>query len=78
MATHAQFDEGMNNLPIDKIPPNVQLLRCSEFGPQLPAEATKSTVDKFHLFSSPFAHTIPKTLEDQCYIMNFGLNVDTD
>ena len=31
-ATHARFDEGMNDVPINKIPPNVQLLQRSEYG----------------------------------------------
>ena len=32
IASHAKFDEGMNDLPIDQIPPNVQHLQRSELG----------------------------------------------
>ena len=31
-----------------------------------------------HLFSSPFAHTLPKTLRNQCNVENYGFDLDTD
>ena len=78
MATHVRFDEGMNDLPIDKIPPNVQLLQRSEFGHRLPIETEDDSVGKVHLFSSPFAHTPPKTLKAGCDVENYGFDIDTD
>ena len=78
LATHACFDGGMNNLPINKILPNVKLLQRSEFEKRLPASMSETSVDEFHLFSSQFAHTNPKVLKDQPDIENFGLDVDTD
>ena len=63
---------------MDKIPPNVQLLQRSEFGRRLPIETEDDSVAKFHLFSSLFAHTLPKTLKDQCNVENYGFDINTD
>ncbi|KAG7360930.1 hypothetical protein IV203_036029 [Nitzschia inconspicua] len=38
IAKHAQFDEGMNDLPIESIPPNVQYLLRSLYGQRFPSE----------------------------------------
>ena len=38
IATHVRFDEGMNHLPIDKIPPNVQQLHRAQYAKAFPAE----------------------------------------
>ena len=49
----------------------------SKFGRRLPIEPADDRVAKFHLFSSPFAQTILKTLKDQCDIKNYGFDIDT-
>ena len=45
ISSHVCFDEGMNDLPIDKIPPNVQHLQCSEFGRTFEEEKDEVTVN---------------------------------
>ena len=47
LAKHAQFDEGMNDLPFDAIPPNVQHLMQSQEGNTIPPEPHESSVDLF-------------------------------
>ena len=54
-ATHARFDEGMNDVPINKIPPNVQLLQRSEYGKR-PAKDQEETN------SNDWLHQINKTI----------------
>ena len=78
VATHARFDEGMNDLPIDQIPPNVQLLQRSEYGKRLPAEEDEVDIPEFSLFHSPFSKTIKKTLRNKCDDKTYGINVASD
>ena len=61
MASHVRFDEGMNDLPIDAIPPNVQHLQRSEFGKTYPEESVETSINEFHLYRNPFSETLEKT-----------------
>ena len=78
MATHARFDEGMNDMPQEKIPPNVQHLLRSEEGKRFPDEDAETMAAEFHLFNSPFSHTLPKTLKVQCDDATYGLRIADD
>ena len=78
-ASHARFDEGMNDLPISDIPPNVQHLQRIEEGNPIPAETVETSIEEFHLYSNPFAHTLPVSLKAKnCKNANFGMSVSTD
>ena len=57
--------QGMNDLPIDKVPPNVQLLQRSKFGKRLPTEPTQALVEELDLFNSRFPYTLFKVLTEQ-------------
>ena len=78
IAKHARFDEGMNDLPFDSIPPNVQHLVRSRQGDPHPAEPTESTVDEFCFTANPFSHTLPYKVKVTKRNPNFGFNFDTD
>jgi len=62
IASHVCFNEEMNNLPIDKIPPNVQHLQHSEEVKSFEAEEEDSQVTRFHMYSNPFAYTFKKKM----------------
>ena len=47
IAKHAKFDEGMNDLDINSIPPNVQQLQRSDDGVRPEKDPKEITVDEF-------------------------------
>ena len=58
IAKHARFDEGMNDLPLDAIPPNVHhLIRC-DGGTRLVEEPKESTIPEFTSHLNPYSHTM--------------------
>ena len=47
-ATHLRYDEGMNDLPFEEIPPNVQHLQRKEDGNRLPLEKDFQNTQQLH------------------------------
>ena len=78
IAKHARFDEGMNDLPTDQIPPNVVHLQRTQNGEEMPAEKEESSVDEFYFSANPFSHTLAKELNVKCKNQNFGFGLATD
>jgi hypothetical protein len=62
IAKHARFDEGLNDLPHGKIPPNVQHLQRVQSGEPYPEEPDDVTVEEFTSFVNPFSHTMMESL----------------
>ena len=60
IATHARFDEGMNDLPVTEIPPNVQHLARTDDGNAFPAEECDVNASDFHFYVSPFSRLLHK------------------
>ena len=78
IAKHVRFDEGMNDLPFDEIPPNVLHLQRVRQGEPFPAESDESTVAQFEFTQNPFAHTISKTIKATQRDSTFGMELDSD
>lgn len=78
IATHARFDEGMNDLPLSDLPPNVVHLQRTQDGTPFPAEAVDSSISDFDIGSSPFMTLLPKTLSVSCQRPAFGFIIDSD
>ena len=78
IATHVRFDEGMNDIPMDATPPNVQHLQRSELGERFPSESQETSVDKFHFRLDPFTVTLNKDLTVSCDDPTFGLEIARD
>ncbi|KAG7369949.1 GAG-pre-integrase domain containing protein [Nitzschia inconspicua] len=78
IAKHAQFDEGMNDLPIESIPPNVQYLLRSLDGQRFPSESSNTTLDSFTFTDQPFTWTIDKSFKIRCSHPTFGLTLTND
>jgi hypothetical protein len=74
IAYHAQFDEGMNNLPVDSVPPNVLYLQRAQDGLPIPPDTTELD------FSSDRLHDIAKdaTVKIICTDPTFGFDLGTD
>lgn len=78
LAKHARFDEGMNDLPPDRVPPNVVHLQRTQQGEALPAEAEEATISEFDIGSSPFAATVVKEVRVLCKDKTFGFAIESD
>ena len=78
LAKHARFDEGMNDLHHDTIPPNVIHLQRTRDGQAFPIEPDESSVPRFECRLSPFSHTLTKTLKVTCDDSTFGMQIGTD
>ena len=78
IAKHVRFDEGMNDLPFEDIPPNVQHLQRIQMGVPIPAETEDTTIDEFAFFTNPFSNTITKKAKVQCQNPTLGITVGTD
>ena len=61
IAKHARFDEGMNDLPMDAIPPNVTHLQRVQLGEKFKKERKESSVKHFVLHHNPFNDRVVKT-----------------
>ena len=77
IATHARFDEGMNDLDINSIPPNVQQLQRSDDGVRPEKDPKEITVDELEFFVTPFPETVTKqiTVKDK---QKIGIEVASD
>ena len=53
--THLRYDEGMNDLPIEEIPPNVQYLQRKEDDNPIPPEKDFQNTADLHFFVEPFS-----------------------
>ncbi|KAG7373017.1 hypothetical protein IV203_033741 [Nitzschia inconspicua] len=78
IAKHAQFDEGMNDLPIESMPPNVQYLLRSINGHRFPSEPPNTILDSFTFTDHPFTRTIDTSFKIRCSHPTFGLLLTTD
>ena len=57
IATHARFDEGMNDLPVTDMPPNVAHLRRTDDGDAIPADVSELSASDFCFDIVPFVTT---------------------
>ena len=55
IATHAQFDEGFNDLSTDQVPPNVIHLQRANNDEPIPADTDNITTSELRFFITPFA-----------------------
>eukprot|EP00980_Cylindrotheca_fusiformis_P027388 scaffold20299_cov224-Cylindrotheca_fusiformis.AAC.1 len=79
LAKHVIFDEGMNDLAPDEVPPNVTHLHQTQYGDDVPAESAAVTnVPEFDVGSSPYFHTIIRQVRVQCHFREYGFKVATD
>ena len=62
IATHARFDEGMNDLTIDAIPHNVQHLQRAEEGLPIEPDVKPIGVEDFCFHITPFAKLLLKSV----------------
>jgi hypothetical protein len=77
-AFHVRFDEGMNDLPIDAIPPNVLHLQRSQDGAPILPDKEHTAADDFRFYTEPFANPLNKVLTIACTDPNFGLEFEQD
>ena len=76
-----RFDEGMNELPHNLIPPNQRDLEQAEQGVKFPAEPTEVDTDnEFQFFVYPFAQMEKRTMNvlPTCTSQNFDLKIELD
>jgi len=78
IAKHVQFDEGMNDLPPDLVPPNVVHLQRTQNGEPLPAETEETSVDQFTFHLNPFSYTMVKGVPVTDDDPSFGLTLASD
>ena len=77
LATYAHFDKGINNFPIDKTLPHVQLLQHPGFGKLFQQNLLKNVVDNFDLFNRSISHEISKVLTAQCSVLTLILTLSS-
>jgi len=78
IAKHVRFDEGMNDLPPDLVPPNVVHLQRTQNGEPLPAETEETSVDQFAFHLHPFSCTVVKGVQVTDDDPSCGLTLATD
>ena len=64
IAKHVRFDEGMNDLPPDLIPPDAVHLQRTQNGEPLPAKTEETSVDQFTFHLNPFSCTRAKGVHE--------------
>ena len=62
IAKHARFDEGMNDAPIHKPPPNALQLHRLNSGEHFPAEELPSDMEKFEFHAQVFTNIANKVV----------------
>jgi len=73
---HVRFDEGFNNLPLSKLPPNVALMdRCEE---RVPVETLTITIPPFTTSEHPFFHKDDVTVKVVCESDLYGFELSKD
>jgi hypothetical protein len=78
IAFHARFDEGMNDLPADSIPPNVQHLQRVRDGLPLEPDDHDLSVSAFVFRDSPFSSDTDDTVRVICTHPTFGFQLAED
>ncbi|GAX10430.1 hypothetical protein FisN_21Lu161 [Fistulifera solaris] len=78
IAKHVRFDEGMNDLPTDQIPPNVIHLQRTQNGDPLPSEPSECSVSTFYFRNSPFAATLTLDVPVKCRGRTLGFQLARD
>jgi hypothetical protein len=62
IAFHVRFDEGMNDLLLVDVLPNIRHLHRVQDGQAIPAELTETAVPSFGISSKPFLHEVDESL----------------
>jgi len=75
IAKHVRFDEGMNNLPPNLVPPNVVHLQCTQNGEPLPVEVEETLVNQFTFHLNPFPYTMVKGVQVTDDDPSYGLTL---
>ena len=80
IATHSRFDEGMNDLPIESLPPNVQYSLRTEGGNRTepPLDPNDTHSNQLQFFTYPFATTFEGTIPLPCSNEHCGLVLADD
>jgi len=78
IAEHVRFDEGMNDLPPDLVPPNVVHLQHTQNGEPLPAEKEETSANQFTFHLNPFSCTVVKGVQVTDDDPSYGLTLATD
>ena len=78
IAKHVRFDEGMNDLPPNLVPPNVVHLQRKQNGEPLPAKIEETSVDQFIFHLSPFSYTVVKGVQVTDDDPSYGLTLASD
>jgi hypothetical protein len=80
IAKHARFDEGLNDLPFNALPPTVQHMQWVRSGVRLKAEHSDQAVAQFECFNTPFRRTLTARVQvpSSNQSPTFGLRLLTD
>jgi hypothetical protein len=78
IAKHALFDEGMNDLSPESIPPNVQLLERVRQGEKVPIDDEETEIPQFEFRINPFEEFISKNVIVQCNSPTLGMVIGND
>jgi len=78
IAKHVRFDEGVNDLPPNLVPPNVVHLQRAQNGEPLPAKAAETLVDQFAFHLNPFSCAMVKGVQVTDDDPSYGLTLASD
>ena len=80
IAFHARFDEGMNDLPFESLPPNVKHLQRTDEDKPFPIEPAEVSASSFTFYVDPFADVLHRRLQSNPSNRDplFGLTLATD
>ena len=78
IATHIRFDEGMNDLPHDMLPPNVMHLQRLQDGTPFPIEPNDVCIPELIFTPSPFSTQLNYHMNVQCTHPTYGFELSTD
>ena len=80
IAFHARFDEGMNDLPFESLPPNVKHLQRTDEGQPFPIEPDTVSTSSFTFSVEPFADVLHQRIQASPTNSNplYGLVLATD
>jgi hypothetical protein len=78
IAKHLRFDEGMSDLPVDALPPNVQHLTRVNNGDRLAAGLTDTDVADFAFTLDPFIDKVTHSIPVKCTQRSLGIDIGAD
>jgi len=78
IAKHVCFDEGMNDLPPNLMPPNVVHLQRTQNGEPLPVDTEETSVDQFTFHLNPFSYAMVKGVQVTDDDPSYGLMLASD